>query len=97
MKKSFEIPFILRTNNDENGSVIGGASLGHGDPTNGPMTYTAWSASPIAAEYDEHVPPVGPDMYDYGLWWAESGFTEQQWEEYDNNPADWVTYVEPYL
>lgn len=97
MKKSFEIPFILRSEGADPTSVIGGGTGqgGLGDPTQ-PMSYSAWAASSIASEYDEHE-PEGPDMYDYGLWWAECGFTQEQWESIGNNPTDWTTYVVPNL
>ena len=80
MKKSFEIPFILRTNNGGNGSVIGGASLGGGDGTTQAISYEAWSNDVnYWPDWDDN--GDGPDPDDYLAWWDANEFSEDLWEE----------------
>lgn len=85
MKKSFEIPFILRTNNGGDGSVIGGASGGQGDPTTSAMSFAQWAASDFWQDWDEHnIGYADPD--EYRAWWDANEFSEDLWEELNGTP-----------
>ena len=106
-KNKFGIPGILFNPTPSpvpGAGVIGGGTaqggLHSGDSTPAPlvpMSFTAWASSGFAAAYDfnadGNTEQNEANMYEYGLWWFEQGFTEDQWNSCDNDGWSFSQYV----
>lgn len=89
MKKYGFNPFILLTSGGDGGEVIGGGSGIGGDAH--PMSYAEWQHSGFQYDYDFD----GNGSYsveEFAYWWSDSGFTLEQWKEY-NTDLPWPESV----
>ena len=105
-KNKFGIPGILFSPTPSPTPVPGGNVIGGGTAQNGlgnndlPMSFNEWVNANLWSFYDEQNDkgtPGQPDMYDYGMWWADCDYSREQWELSGNDPNDYNTYVGPYL
>ena len=99
MKNKFNLPIIMMNNPGDPTEVVGGGTgQGGTDPLGNPMSFANWSTTGPWQEYDEYGNGDGTaDMEEYGMWWADNGFTYDQWTGIGNSANDWTTYVVPNL
>lgn len=106
-KNKFGIPGILFSPTPSpvpGGNVIGGGTAQGGQGNNDlPMDYNTWAGTNIYEFYDgmhtgdpEDV-TGGPDMFDYGMWWADCDYSYAQWEALGYDQNQWNKYVKPFL
>ncbi|GEM_PF-5206729 len=92
-KKAFKLPYILGTGVTPTDDVVIGGGTGQSGTDPVPCSYNAWLNSVWCGEYDLQEPSGTFD--DYGTWWAENGFSMEEWVDCGNNASDWKTEWEP--
>ncbi|MBR4634808.1 MAG: hypothetical protein IKO51_00405 [Clostridia bacterium] len=101
-KNKFGIPGIVFEASPSPTGVIGGGTAQDGLGNNDlPMNFNAWATHPdnLWQFYDQQNDKGTsgqPDMYDYGMWFADCDYSLAQWKALGYSEEDFGIYVVPY-